>query len=281
MIIYFIMETFIKYLQNSFRPTNSNELYTDNIFNKERINSLVLDGIYISGETNENLVNVEFVKIGNRVVYKKTNNTGLEWLNENDTFNWSNSDIPMYRRLLPPPYETVNHTLIIKSVLQEYQNNNPGLIINYIEYGVRWGDNFKQIVNEVSGLCYGVDINIQTHLHSLVNNKIKLYEMSTDTFGESILNSIKFNSAFIDAAHSSKSVFKDFEYVFNKIDISGYIFLHDTYPCSEDFLDPNACNDCYKVPSIIKEKYKNYIELLTLPLNPGLTIIRKLRNFFV
>lgn len=65
------METFIKYLQNSLRPTNTNELCIDNIFNKDRIDSLVLDGIYISGETNENLVNVEFVKIGNRVIYIK------------------------------------------------------------------------------------------------------------------------------------------------------------------------------------------------------------------
>lgn len=125
----------------------------------------------------------------------------------------------MYRRLLPPPYETVNHTLIIKSVLREYQNNNPDLIINYIEYGVRWGDNFKKIINEVSGLCYGVDIHIQTHLHNLMLGKVKLYEMSTDTFGDSILCSIKFNAAFIDADHSSKSVFKDFNIIFNKIDI--------------------------------------------------------------
>ena len=44
-------------------------------------------------------------------------------------------------------------------------------------------------------------------------------------------------------------------------------------------LDDNSkkmvCNDCYKTPIEIKNKYKN-LEIITLPLNPGVTIIRKL-----
>ena len=276
------MEELIDYLKSCLRPTNTNELcnQVDNIFDKNKIDNLVIDGIYISGKADSELLyTTEFVKVGNRYIYKKASTTGLEWLNEDGTFSWSNSQDPMYRRLLPPPVETVNHTLIIKEVLKEYQQANPNLIINYIEYGIRWGANFRQIKDVVSGLCHGVDINILSDNHNLVSNsnsKVKLYEMPTDTFGETIISSISFNAAFIDADHSFKSVLKDFEYIFNKIDIGGYVFLHDTYPCAESFLDPGGCNDCYKVPSIIKEKYQGRLELLTLPLNPGLTIIRKL-----
>lgn len=59
----------------------------------------------------------------------------------------------------------------------------------------------------------------------------------------------------------------DFESIYLYIDQGGYIFLHDTYPCSKEFLDPNACNDCYQTPLLIKQKYKDNIEIITLPLN--------------
>jgi hypothetical protein len=268
------MESLVEYLKKSLRATNTNELciQTDNIFDKNRIDSLVLDGIYISGPPDTDLPqDVEFVKIGDQYIYKKTNKTGLEWLNEDGTFNWTDSDLPMYRRLLPPPDESVNHTLIIKSVLQEYSQ-----LTNYIEYGIRWGENFREIHKLVPGVCYGVDINVLTQHHSLASDRIKLYEMPTDTFGETVLSSINFNAAFIDADHSSTAVLKDFKYIFDQIDVGGYVFLHDTYPCAESFLDPGGCNDCYKVPGTIKEKYNGKLELLTLPLNPGLTIIRKI-----
>ena len=43
-----------------------------------------------------------------------------------------------------------------------------------------------------------------------------------------------------------------------------------------EMLSPRGSGDCYKVPIILKKEFKNKIELLTLPLNPGVTIIRKL-----
>lgn len=256
------MESLINYLKKSLRATNTNELCIqhDNIFDKNRIDSLVLDGIYISGSPDTDLSqDIEFVKIGDQYIYKKTNKTGLEWLNEDGTFNWTDSDVPMYRRLLPPPDESVNHTLIINSVLKEYTQ-----LTNYIEYGIRWGENFREIHKLVPGVCYGVDINVLTKHHVLASDRVKLYEMPTDTFGETVLSSINFNAAFIDADHSSNAVLKDFEYIFDQIAVGGYVFLHDTYPCAESFLDPGGCNDCYKVPSIIKQKYKGQLFLKTL-----------------
>ena len=74
--------------------------------------------------------------------------------------------------------------------------------------------------------------------------------------------------------HKSEQVVIDFEYLYKYIKTGGFIFLHDTYPCMIENLKPSACNDCYLSPIIIKQKYP-LLEMLTLPINPGLTIIRK------
>jgi hypothetical protein len=104
-----------------------------------------------------------------------------------------------------------------------------------------------------------------------------IFSMTTDNFSINYLPLVNFDYAFIDADHSHKQVVIDFEYMYKHINNGGYIFLHDTYPCMEENLKPTACNDCYLSPLTIKKKYPE-IEILTLPLNPGLTIIRKNRH---
>ena len=98
--------------------------------------------------------------------------------------------------------------------------------------------------------------------------------MTTDTFSTNYLPNIEYHYAFIDADHKSKQVVIDFEYLYKYIKTGGFIFLHDTYPCMIENLLPAACNDCYLSPIVIKQRYP-LIEILTLPINPGLTIIRK------
>lgn len=139
----------------------------------------------------------------------------------------------------------------------------------YIEYGVRDGECIEKIAKYV-GKCYGVDM-------IKYNNKssnIEMYSSSTDDFSYQKLPGIKFDYAFIDADHSSKQVSIDFDHIYRYINPGGYIFLHDTYPCMEQNLLPTACHDCYKTPLIIRNKYP-YIEMLTIPINPGFTIVRK------
>jgi hypothetical protein len=98
--------------------------------------------------------------------------------------------------------------------------------------------------------------------------------MFTDAFSDDVLQTIEFDYAFIDADHSSKQVLTDFINIYKYINKGGYIFLHDTYPCSEIFLRSDYCNDCYLSPIKIRELYPD-IEMLTIPINPGLTIIHK------
>ena len=145
--------------------------------------------------------------------------------------------------------------------------------LNYIEYGTRSGECMEHISFYTNNV-YGVDI-----IDYIPKGKnISFYKMFTDDFSNIHLKDIKYYYAFIDADHSSKQVFVDFEYIFKNIEIGGFVFLHDTYPCMEENLLPSACNDCYKTPFRIKQKYgRDILEILTIPINPGLTIIRKLK----
>lgn len=259
------MDSLIRYLKKSIKPKNSSEFYETDIFDLIVFANMKQDGIMITkSPPPKNLSFAEYVKIGSFYIIKKTFKN-LEWLNNDNTFSFSNSSEPIYRRLLPPPDESVNHTLIIKSVIQE---NDPSEK-SYVEYGVRWGGNLSEISSLVKN-SYGVDIQSPPSIP--VN--AKFYKCFTDEFSQNILPNLKYHFAFIDADHKFESCFKDFQYIYKHLEPNGYIFLHDTYPCEERFLDPGACNDCYKTPIEIKRNYPN-LEILTLPLNPGVTIIRK------
>lgn len=128
---------------------------------------------------------------------------------------------------------------------------------------------------------HGIDINAISQ--SLVETIPYLipFHTTTDDYIKNVLGNLKLTSnaiidmAFIDACHESNQVFKDFEGLFPYVMEDGFIFLHDTYPYDECMIDPNLCNDCYQVPYLIKNKYANQCEFVTLPFNPGMTIIKK------
>jgi len=56
----------------------------------------------------------------------------------------------------------------------------------------------------------------------------------------------------------------------------GIIFLHDTYPYSPSMFRPDLCNDVYKTAHYIKVNFNDSFESVTLPFNPGLTIVKKI-----
>lgn len=260
------MDIFLEYLKTAIRPRDSSE-YIECNYNLESFASLKQDGIMVSDITPTHpCPNCECIQIGNRYILKKTFKN-LEWLRDDNsnTFEFTESSVPIYRRLLPPPDETINHTLIIKSIIEE---SNPSEKC-YIEYGVRMADTLK-VISPLVKTSFGVDIQSPPELPT----NCEFHKMFTNEFSTTLLPEINYHFAFIDADHKFESVYQDFQYLYQYIQPGGYLFLHDTYPCAERFLDPNACNDCYKTPIAIKQMYPD-IELLTLPLNPGLTIVRK------
>jgi hypothetical protein len=288
------MNSLINYIIIALKPKSNNEIFFETEDNKyeQHFTNMVQDALFVTSEKpviNEykiypegkllKLHDKETVKIGKYYLSRKCGNKGvitvprhIAWLNPmTEEYEWDSTQESLYRRMIPPPIETLDHSRIIENVLLEYKAEVDEL--NYVEYGVRSGDNLLRQAKYCK-LAYGVDL---TPIDLLTTN-VKLYASYTDDFSNQVLPYIKYNAAFIDADHSSKSAFKDFQSIFKYIDVGGYIFLHDTYPCDEEFLDKNACHDCYKTPNLIKEKYSlEDLEILTIPIHPGLTIVRKSR----
>lgn len=263
----------IEYIRNAIIPRDNTEFITVEKYDQRAFDSLKQDGIMIisnaeNSHSDQIPFGIDWVTIGNIIICRKNVPKQLEWLNEDGTFSFDLSIEPIYRRMIPPPWETVDHPFIISNIMKETSNPNS----TYIEYGVSIGDSIERISMHVQNV-YGVDIiNYQP-----INSNIQFYRMTTDEFSETHLPNIEYDYAFIDADHSSTAAYQNFVHLFRYIKLGGYIFLHDTYPCIEENLLPRACNDCYLTPMKIRQNFQEHIEMLTLPFNPGLTIVRKIK----
>ena len=90
-------------------------------------------------------------------------------------------------------------------------------------------------------------------------------------------NNIKLNieMAFIDACHSFESTYKDFLNIRKHMVNDGIIFMHDMYPKDIESTDSKLSGDCYKTAEKIRKEHFNDFEIITIPVEPGLSILRK------
>lgn len=146
--------------------------------------------------------------------------------------------------------------------------------VNYLEIGVRHGSVYK-LINKYCKNCYLVDVKFLDIDYS--DNTIK-FEMTSDNFFQIIDTSIKFDLVFIDGDHSKEQVLKDFLNAKDMVVDDGFIILHDTYPCNEWMELPRHSNNAWEAVLDIKQKYRDDWEIVTLPFNPGLTIMKKMKN---
>jgi len=82
---------------------------------------------------------------------------------------------------------------------------------------------------------------------------------------------------FIDGDHNYEQVKKDFNNLFNLLVENGFIFIHDMYPPSDDYLPEYRCGDGYKLRQELEKR--NDLDIFTFPfgaMGVGLTMIRKL-----
>ena len=259
------MEGLIPYLRDCIRPRGDEEFFVGEkwpavTFKQDALIFLPASAVIPSG--------IQSVVVGEWRLCRWNKPRDIAWFcEESGKFSWDTSRDPIYRRLVPPPYETLDHVKVICAVVM---NTNPQGK-TYVEYGVRSGSS----IEPVSALVFSA-IGVDICGYKPVGKNITFHQMKTDDFSEKILPGVKFHYAFIDADHSAKQVLQDFSHIFNRIQTGGYVFLHDTYPCMAEMIQPRFCNDCFMAPLAIKKAYAGKLEMLTLPLNPGLTIIRKL-----
>lgn len=175
---------------------------------------------------------------------------------------------PIHLRNVPPPMETFNHTDFFKNIFSYLKPEN------YLELGVRDGINFVTL-SKFCKKSTGVDI---CPARFMLEDNMNYYNTSTDNYFALLDKNEQFDAVFIDADHSHEQSLKDFLNVKDRIIDDGFIFLHDTYPYDSMMFDVSLCNDVYKTALYIKQNFCNEFECLTLPFNPGVTIVKKIKN---
>ena len=162
----------------------------------------------------------------------------------------------------------LDHTSLICYMAQYLKPNY------YVEYGVNDCLNIMSVAKYCEKVI-GVDLKYHENIKKIPN--ITFYNMNTREFGKVLKNmNIVVELVFIDACHQSQVVLEDFDDIYPYVIRNGFIFLHDTFPTEVKFTSDEYCSDSWRVPQILKEKYKDEIEGITLPFSPGLSMIRKL-----
>ena len=173
---------------------------------------------------------------------------------------------PIHLRNVPPPTETFNHVEFIKYLATWLKPEN------YLELGVRWGTAFKEIAPMA---VKSTAVDVVPCQFQLPNNSIYIQD-TTDNFFQKLNQDEKYDLIFIYADHSHEQSLKDFINAEKFLINDGFIILHDTYPYDLSYISPLYCNDCYKTALYIKNNLIKNFEIITLPFNPGLTLIKKI-----
>lgn len=175
---------------------------------------------------------------------------------------------PIHLRNIPPPNETFNHTTLI-SFLASYMKPR-----RYLELGVRSGRTIVEVAKFCEE-CIGVDISTPQFI---VPSKISYHQMTTDAYFDNLNPDITFDMVFIDADHSHAQSLKDFNNVRDRVIEDGMIVFHDTYPYHPSMFSSELCHDVYKTAHYIKLHLANEFESITLPFNPGVTLVKKIAS---
>lgn len=169
---------------------------------------------------------------------------------------------------------------------------------NFLELGVQFGECTNKIIELIPQLYIGVDMEKTNNIEFLLNKykHFQFFTMTTDQFFKKIklentenidekmenndenlkeLGNIKFDMVFIDACHTHEATYRDFLNVIDYVNEDGYIFFHDCYPYSEYWTSPDLSGDAYKTSELIRKKHNHQFEILTIPVNPGISIARK------
>ena len=176
---------------------------------------------------------------------------------------------PIHLRNIPPPSETFDHISFLAMMAKWIKPES------YLELGVRDLKCFKTI-SKYAGKSTGVDMQ---PVRLELDKNMFFFHGSTDQYFDSIRESnVQFDFIFIDADHSHEQSLKDFLNAGKHIVEDGFIFLHDTYPYDPVMLSADLCHDAYKTALYIKQNLVSDFEIVTLPFNPGLSIIKKMNR---
>ena len=201
-------------------------------------------------------------------------------LNMINEFNEANGekvdyDSNIYLRNVPKLYKlTLNHIEMIEYFVRLIKPKR------FIELGVQFGEATKKIIPHVHETYYAVDLLRQSNIDYFEKTypNFKFHTMTTDDFFKDLKEkgvNLQLEMAFIDACHTHEATYRDFLNVKEHLVNDGIIFMHDMYPKDLASSDPGLSGDCYKTAEKIRLEHNHEFEIITIPVEPGLSILRK------
>ncbi len=146
---------------------------------------------------------------------------------------------------------------------------------NYLEVGVYHAGLFNRVLPHVERAT-AIDLNIESKKFIARSSKVNFIHADSKFFWESYTGD-KFDFIFIDGNHSKESVRSDFEGAISLLEWEGILMLHDTYPADLEATSIDRCDDGYLAIQELSLDKTNY-EFVTIPVHPGITIVRKRRK---
>lgn len=145
---------------------------------------------------------------------------------------------------------------------------------SYLEIGLAAGQTFQRLIPHCKKLR-GVD-PAPPRLSELPR-KCELFAMSSNEYFR-LHPGDTYDLVFVDGLHEHQQVLRDIRNCLSCLKPNGLIAVHDTFPTTPAMTDPNQCGDTYK--AMVELRADRSLELLTLPITYGLTLIRKIGNGF-
>jgi len=124
-------------------------------------------------------------------------------------------------------------------------------------------------------ICISDITNMQT-IDGIFGKDNLIYNDTSDKFFRNI-NFTPIALGFIDGDHNYEQVKRDFDNLLPLVVDDGFIFLHDTYPPSDDYLSEHRCGNVYKLRQELEQRRD--IDCFTFShgaMDVGFTMIRKL-----
>lgn len=179
---------------------------------------------------------------------------------------------PIYQRNHPIKYKlTLNHIELIEYFVRMIKPRN------FMELGVQFGETTKRIIPHIVGDYYAVDMERTQNIdYSEKNyNNFHFIHKTTDDFFNGLDSPLALEMVFIDACHSHEATYRDFLNVKKHLVNDGIIFMHDMYPKDIESTNSGLSGDCYKTAEKIRKEHYTEFEILTIPVEPGIAILRK------
>ncbi len=144
----------------------------------------------------------------------------------------------------------------------------------YVELGLYHCDLFNRMIPYAEKLI-GVDMNPAAGNFMQQSEKVHFFNGTTQEFAQELQkNPLQIDLLFIDADHAKEAVLQDFYDYFPFVAPHRLILFHDTHPRDNWMMQRALCDTAYQAIEELSKDTTEY-ELMTLPVNPGLTLCRK------